>query len=132
MTVTLTFSATTLTLPADLLWADEYAWKAVEQRSTRTITGALILEAYAKQSGRPITLVGANDYAWLTRTQLEQLRTWALVPGRVFSLVLRSEAARTVVMDHEAGAIEAQQINYDYDSTAASDQFAVRLRFLEV
>ena len=131
MATTLTYSGTTVVLPNDLIWADEYAWRQVDQRTTYTITGALIVEASARQSGRPITLRGGPDYAWVTRATLEALRAWAAVPARQFTLVLRGEAPRTVAFDHAAGAIEAAQVceSSDVDS---GDFYSLTLRFIEV
>ena len=132
MATTLTYGGTTVALPTDLLWVDEYAWRPVEQRQTYTITGAQIVEAYAKQAGRAITLRGGANYAPVTRSVLESLRAWAAVPGRVFSLVLRSEAARTVAFDQAAGAIEATPL-IDYSDVDANDQYvSLVLRFIEV
>lgn len=132
MATTLTYGGTTVTLPTDLMWADEYAWRPVEQRSTYTITGALIVEAYAKQAGRSITLRGGADYAPVTRSTLEALRAWAAVPGRIFSLVLRGETARTVAFDQAAGAIEAAPL-IDYSDVDANDSYvSLVLRFIEV
>ena len=127
---TLTYSSTTLTLPADLAWTDEYAWRAVEQTRAYTITGAQVVQAFARQSGRPITLSGGPDRAWITRTQLETLRAWAALPGQTFSLVVRGAAARTVAFDHDAGAMEAEPVFADSD-VADGDFYTVKLRFFE-
>lgn len=132
MATTLTYSGTTLTLPIDLLWVDEFAWKRVEQRQIFTITGAQVIEAYAKQAGRPITLRGGPDFAWISRSGLESLRAWAEVPGRIFSLVVRGEAARNVCMDQTAGPIEATPL-IEYSDVDANDQYvSLVLRFIEV
>lgn len=128
---TLTLSPTTLNLPDDLLWADEYAWRAVEQTTQYTITGALLVEAAERQAGRPITLEGGPNWGWLTRAQLEQLRAWAALPAQAFSLVIRADAARSVAFDHAAGAIEARPV-VDYRDPADGDFYIARLRFLEL
>lgn len=132
MATTLTYSGTTLALPTDLLWIDEFAWKSVEQRQSYTITGAQVIEAYAKQSGRPITLRGGPDFAWISRADLVTLRAWAEVPGRIFSLVVRGEAARTVCLDQAAGPIEATPL-IEYSDVDAGDLYvSLVLRFIEV
>ena len=132
MANTLTYAGTVLALPGDLLWADEYSWQPVVMAKRYSLTGALIVDTHTKQAGRSVTLRGGADYAWCTRQTLEQLRTWAAVAGRQFSLVLRDEPARTVAFDIEAGAIEAQQLTLAYDSAAPTDIYAVTLRFIEV
>lgn len=131
MATTLTYLTATLDLPPDLLWSDEFSWNAVVQRKQYSITGALVVESHAKQSGRPITLE-SGDGAWMRRSTLEALKAWEATAGARFSLVLRGEASRLVAFDRETSAIEATQINTDYDSTSADDLFTVTLRFIEV
>lgn len=130
MATTLTRGATTLTLPADMLWPDEYEWQAVEQRTQYTITGALIVEASAKQAGRPITLQGGVDYAWIDRTTLETLRTWAGFAAETFTLSYRG-ASFDVTFDHSRGAIAASPV-IDYSDPDGTDYYALTLRFIEV
>lgn len=128
---TLTYSATTLNLPVDIFWANEFGWQQVQQRQRYSITGALIVEAAAKLTGRPIVLRGLDNAAWLDRATLETLLAWKAVPGRVMALVVRGGAARNVVFDHEAGPIEATPV-IDYDIPVADDDYVVTLRFIEV
>ena len=63
-----------LTLPQGLRWADEFAWSPVSQSTEYSLTGALLVEQAEKQAGRPITLIGGKDFAWLTRAQLVDLK----------------------------------------------------------
>lgn len=131
MTTTLTHpSAGAITLPSDFDWPDEFAWKQVEQATTYTTTGALIIEAYARQSGRPITLQGAQDRAWCQRGELQTLRAWASEAGQTFTLALRGQS-HTVAFDHASGAITAAPI-VDYSDPADSDPYAITLKFLEL
>lgn len=89
-----------LALPDGLIWTDEYAWTPVAQATTYTLTGALVVEDAEKQAGRPITLAGAqdgNDYsAWMTRTQLEALKTALDAAGATFTLTLHDARTFTV------------------------------------
>lgn len=127
---TLTYLSTTLTLWRHLLWTNEFAWQPVAMSAPRySITGALIIESAARQAGRPIELAG--DSAFILRSDLLTLRTWAAMPGQTFSLVVRGEPARTVIFDQQAGAIEATPL-VDYSDPAASDYYRLALRFLEV
>lgn len=130
MATTLTYVATTITLPEDMLWPDEYAWRAVEQRQEYTITGALIVEAATKLSGRRITLAADSGYAWMTRATLDTLFAWSALPGQTFTLLHRG-VTRTVAFDHDAGAIDASQI-IDYSDPDGADDYAVTLRFIQV
>lgn len=128
---TLTYGVTTLTLPEDLLWVDEFAWRRVEQRRSFSITGAQILESAAAQAGRPISLEGGDDYGWIDRDDLLTLDAWRQLPGQVFGLVVRGEASRNVVFNHEAGAIEAVPV-VDYSDVDPGDHYRLKLRFLQV
>ncbi len=130
MATTLTYLTTTLTLPEDMLWPDEYDWRAVEQRQEYTITGALIVEAATRLSGRTITLAADDTYAWMTRATLDTLYDWSALPGQEFTLVYRG-VTRSVAFDHASGAIEARQI-IDYSDPTSTDDYAVTLRFIEV
>jgi hypothetical protein len=123
---TLTRGATTLTLP-DLLWPDEFAWQAVEQTTIYTITGALIVQASAKQAGRPVTL---QSGAWFTRADLETLRTWAALPAESFTLVYRGTSL-TVAFDHARGAITPEPL-FEVCDPDGTDHIRATLRFIEV
>lgn len=130
MATTLTYSATSLTLSDDLLWVDEAAWQPVAQTSRRTLTGALLLEAGARQGGRPITLAGGDRHGWISRTALEQLLVWLQIAGAQFTLVHRG-ATRTVAFDHERGGLEARPV-IDFNTPAAGDWYVATLRFIEL
>lgn len=130
MADTLSRGATVLTLPKNLTWPDEYEWAQVEQRTQYSITGALIIEAGAKQAGRPITLQGDRSGPWFTRATLETLRAWAALPAEQFVLSYRGTNLN-VVFDHSQNAITAQSIAGHADPED-SDFYAATLRFLEV
>lgn len=119
-----------LTLPQDLLWADEFAWQQVEQATQYTTTGALVLDAWAKQAGRPITLRGDVDYGWCQRSTLATLNAWAALPGQSFTLSLRG-TPRTVVFDHAGGAIDAAPV-VPYSDPLPDDHYTLTLKFIEV
>lgn len=128
---TLTYLATTLNLPVDIGWVNEFDWQQVVQRERYGLTGSLILQSAVKAKGRPIVLQGTQDSAWLDRATLETLLAWKAFPGRVMSLVVRGGAARNVVFDHAAGPIQATPV-IDYDIPEAADDYVVTLRFIEV
>lgn len=130
MSTTLTYGATTLALPDDLLWVDEHEWSAVEQRQRYGLTGALIVDSASKLAGRTIRLQAGDDYAWMPRSTLNTLRTWANLAGQTFTLSYRG-TNYTVVFDHAAGAIDAEQV-YDCSDPIDADPYVVSLRFLKV
>ena len=127
---TLTYAATTLDLPDDLLWTDEFDWQAVEQRTEYSITGALIVESKAKQSGRVITLAGDDASGWIPRSMLVTLRAWSLLPAQAFTLVLRG-GTYTVAFDQPRGAVAARPVA-DYSNPDGTDYYVPTLRFIEV
>jgi hypothetical protein len=90
-----------LTLPADLIWTDEYRWTPVAQQETVTLDGALVVQAMAQQTGRPITLSGGENHAWVRRDLLEQLRAKANTPELQVTLTLNDGSAHTVIWTDE-------------------------------
>lgn len=127
---TLTYDATDVELPDALDWADELGWPAVTQSTTYTLTGALIVESAAKQTGRRIELAGDEQRAWLPRSVLMQLREWAAIAGARMTLLLRG-TTYTVIWDHEAGAIEARPVMF-FEEPEPEDHYVVTLRFIQV
>ena len=69
-----------LLLPDDLLWSDEHAWSPAISSVSYLLTGALLVQSAVRQAGRPITLVGAPDMAWVTRATVGALQAWAAAP----------------------------------------------------
>jgi hypothetical protein len=131
MTITLNVGATSVDLHQDLYWDDEFSWAPVEQSVTRTITGALIVQSALRIGGRPITLRPFEEgCAWMQRSVLEQLRTWAAVAGQQMTLTLRG-TARTVIFRHQDTAIESSPVSHLND-VAAGDFYSATLRFSEI
>jgi len=134
MTITLTNGGTTLSLPPDLIWADELTWSAVAQSTERGIFGTLIVDAMARNGGRPITLQGDGDSAWIDRGTLRTLGAWARTPGLRMALDVRGEAF-SVVFDHgaeeETRAIAMSAV-IDYSDKQDGDYYcSLVLRFIE-
>jgi hypothetical protein len=123
---TLTVGGTTVTLPEDTQWVNEFAWSPVAQRTAYSITGALIVDAAAKVAGRQMTIVASV----LARTAVQQLEVWRAVPGQTMVLV-HNGVTHNVKFDHEAGALEATPF-IDYSDPVDSDICSVVLRFLKV
>ena len=132
MAILLTNATTTLTLPDDLSWADEFSWQPVVQTKTYTTTGALLIEEATRQAGRPITLESATDRAWCTRYLVTTLRTWASSTNASMTLVLRG-TTRTVTFDHEKGALQGLPVFFYADSwVEAIDYYMPTIRLLEL
>ena len=124
-----------LLLPDDLLWSDEHAWSPAVAATSYLITGALLIQSATRQAGRPITLVGAPDMAWVTRATVEQLRAWSAIPvgnnAGSFVLSLNDGRAFTVAFRHTETAIEAEPV-LGIPARADTDFYRLTLRFLEI
>jgi hypothetical protein len=90
-----------ITLPAGLMWADEFDWTPVMQSSDYSLTGALIVQTAGKLAGRPITLTGQSDgldhTAWISRAALLTLQTALDGAGAEFTLTLHDARTFTVM-----------------------------------
>lgn len=129
--ITLTDGTTTLTLPDDLDWVDEFTWQPVEQSAEYALTGALVVESAAKQSGRPITLEGADDRAWMTRATLAQLQAWEQQAGLVLQLTVRGVQRDVMFRHQDKGIDNVAQILF-YSDPQAGTWYRCTLRFMEV
>jgi hypothetical protein len=75
-----------ITLPAGLLWSDEFAAPRVAQNVRRTLDGSMVVFYGGLQAGLPLTLESEVDAGWFTRTQIEALALRAASPGGVYVL----------------------------------------------
>jgi hypothetical protein len=128
-------SGVTLTLPDDLLWADEHAWTPAVASVTYLLTGALMVQSAVRRAGRPITLEGPVDMAWVPRSVLTTLYAWAAVPlgesaGR-FELTLADGRVFTVAFRHADTALEAEPV-LGFPARSDADFYRLTLRFLEL
>jgi hypothetical protein len=122
-------------LPDDLLWTDEHTWSPAVTSTSYLITGALLIQSALRQAGRPITLMGAPDMAWVTRATVEQLRAWAAIPvsaasGR-FALTFADGRAFTVAFRHGDTPIESEPV-LGIPARSSGDFYRLTLRFLEI
>ncbi|MBF9263608.1 hypothetical protein [Paracidovorax cattleyae] len=115
MAITLTYNGTTAAISDRLQWTDEFAWSPVEQATAYSTTGALLVDVAVKQAGRPITLVGTDTAAWISRALCDTLQAWASLPGIELDLVVRG-VARRVIFDHAQGGFSASPISKIQDS----------------
>lgn len=124
---TLTLGGTTVTLPDDLfVWTDELAWSPVVQKTSYSITGALIVDAAVKQAGQQMTLQDGT----LARSVLLQLVAWRALPAQTFVLVFNG-TTHNVKFDQERNAIDAQPL-VEFSDPDTDDLYQVTLRFIKV
>lgn len=133
MSITLSDGVVTLDLDPDLFWSDEFGWSSVSQTRTRGITGSLIVQSAALAGGRPITLEAPDDdSAWMARSTLDQLSSWAGVPELQLVLTLRGESREVQFRhDDETPAVSARPVLH-FNDVVASDWYLVTVRFMEV
>lgn len=130
--ITLTINPTTVELPADLYWEDEHSWFPVEQTIERTITGALIVQNATRIGGRPITLRGEDERsAWINKATLDQLKTWASMPGQPMALSIRGQSKQVIFRHHDGEAIEATPVVH-YAEMQDEDFYSVTIRLMEI
>jgi hypothetical protein len=122
---------TSITLPDDLLWRDEWGWNPVVHSLDQTLSGALIVETATRLAGRPVTLEGGQNYGWITRLTLAQVQALAAIEGAVMSLTLPGRSAMDVMFRLDQTAIEAHQI-LSLSEPGDDDPFQVTLSFMEV
>lgn len=121
-------------LPEDLLWTDELTWSPVAQSTERGIFGTLIVDVMQRHGGRPITLQGSGDSAWIERGTLRQIAAWLAIPGLRLRLDIRGELFE-VIFDHGADettrTITMEDV-IDYSDKQDQDYYcSLVLRFLE-
>lgn len=100
-----------LPLPADLLWANEFEWSAVQQAADRALDGTLVVQEAAKHHGREIQLV-SRGAGWAPRATVLALKAMESEPGRVLLLTLPGHAPMHVMFHRASGgpAVAAQQV----------------------
>ena len=124
-----------LFLPDDLLWSDEHSWSPVVSSVSYLLNGALLVQSALRQAGRPITLVGAMDMAWVTRAVVGQLHDWAGAPlsanaGR-FTLTLADGRALSVAFRHGETAIESEPVA-GFPARMESDFYRITVRLMQL
>jgi hypothetical protein len=125
----MTYSLGGVALPYGLLWTDEQAWTPYVQAQEYSLTGALILQYGTKQAGRPITLSGTDQRAWVTQDTLDDLR--ALLGIEAMALVLPDVRTFSVTWNHNGPPIVATPI-LDRWPHAGQKYSAVTLALIEV
>jgi len=124
-----------LLLPDDLLWSDEHSWSPATASVSYLITGALLVQSALRQAGRPMTLTGAQDMAWVTRSCVQTLHDWAGVPlgeitGR-FELTLFDARIFTVAFRHAEVPIEAEPVT-GFTARSNADFYRITLKLMQI
>lgn len=123
----MSISLDAIALPDDLIWTDEFDWTPVQQSQQYTLTGALVLETGVKLAGRPMTLVGGQGAAWVTRETVKAL--YAKLTGTPSFTLTLNDASTFSVAFAAGNPIEAKPI-IDYNNPEDSDMYSLTLRFI--
>ena len=99
-----------ISLPADLLWSDEWAASTVAQTVRRTLDGGLVVFYGEMGAGLPTPLESHPDAGWLTRAQGEAVGLRAASPGGLYTLSLRGQTWQVMFRHHDAPAFEAKPL----------------------
>lgn len=128
-------SGDVINLPNDLLWQDELSWVPVVATHEYSLTGALLVYPSTKQAGRPITLEAPDEeMAWVPRSTVAQLLSWASLPDATFTLVFEYPTdTRTFSVGFNTSLVpvEAKPVK-GFPQHAADDWFHVTIRLFEV
>ena len=119
-------SSITLALPDDLEWIDQYNWTTTRETVNTSLSGALVIQTAQQTAGRPITLKGGIDYAWLAKDDIEKLQQLADA-GENMTLTFKDNTSFTVRFRYSQGAFEANPIAPNLD-----DFNNVVIRLMEV
>lgn len=129
--ISLSFGTTIITLPAGLIWEDEFNWTPVTQKAEVSINGALIVQEGAQSAGRPITLVGGEDACWIERGALLLLYASMQTAGQTMTLTLHDAREFTVLWRRDSHPIEAKQLMKTETPTDTTLYIIETLKFIE-
>ncbi len=126
-----TITLDAITLSNDLVWEDIHTWSPVAQKTSYTLTGALVVEVGTKLKGRKVSLVGGDNYGWSPRSVIDALYAKAANAGLVMTLIYKGTTL-SVMFDHEAGAVNVGQA-MGYSNPESGDWIRVNsLNFITV
>ncbi len=109
MSITLSDGSTTINLPDDLQWVDKYLWNKQRDQVDITLAGGLVIQNSVQIKGRPITLAGGDDFAWMNKTDMDSIYTM-IDEGSNLTLKLNDGSIYTVRFRYEENPIKATPI----------------------
>lgn len=121
----------TIELPVDLSWVDEFDWTPVEDVVDTALSGSLVIQTGTRAKGRPITLAGSDDQAWITRETLEAIQALADSPPTSLTLSFHSRPF-SVRFRYGEKPITASPVVFYSGDPIDTDYYTVTLRLMEV
>lgn len=101
--ITISDGSTTIDLPSDLIWSDEFDTTQVAQSLQRTLSGALVRFESQKHEGRKITLNSDIDSGWTDRATVKLLRAMFEIADQALELSFHGETY-DVIVDRSSGS----------------------------
>lgn len=121
-----------ITLPDDLIWSDEYSWSPVTQTINKSLTGALIVQEAAQAKGRPYTLSGSAESAWIDKATLDLIQAKADTPELVMSLNYHGTVHSVIFLrSGNSSPFDADPI-YELADPQADHLYSFTIRLIEV
>jgi len=102
-------STVTVNLPDDLEWIDKYEWTQTKENVQVTLNGNLVIQTATQTKGRPITLKGGVDYAWVDKNILDKLQQLADA-GENMTLTFADNTSFNVRFRYKHGPFSADPI----------------------
>lgn len=99
----------TIALP-DLIIEDEFASPPVAAVVEQSIINTPVVFEAERASGRPLTLVGGDDWGWIGRSTLAAVYALASVPGATYPLIFEGTAYTVRFRNEEPPAISAAPV----------------------
>lgn len=120
-----------ISLP-DLIIADEFSRPPVAAVVEPSVINTPIVFEAEASAGRPLTLVGTDDTAWITRTALLALYALASVPGATYTLSYEGTAYTVRFRNEESDAIAAEPVAARPNATGSDYYRNVSIKLMEV
>jgi len=130
MSLTLDDGVTTITLPDDLEWIDEYDHDPIGQDIQPMIGGGMIISENNITSGRLITLV-SRDGVWVLKSILDAVIVFKNTIDKQMTLTLPDARTFTVMFDRSSAPVEAVQL-FEKRLPLPDDYYTLTLKLLEV
>ncbi len=121
---------TTITLPKELIWKDEFTWTNVKSRIFYSIEGDAVIEYSNASRGKPITLEGQN--AVIKRETIAQLYNWANIPNHEMVLTLHDLRNFDVLFRYWDTAFEVFTPFEGYSKPNNDSKYTLTLRLVEI
>jgi len=128
--MTLDDGSTTITLPDDLQWVDEFDWEPVQQDLQPTMGGGLVISENTLSAGRKITLVSGDD-VWVLKSVINEIDIFRNTVDKQMTLTLPDARTFTVMFDRAKKPMEVKPV-WRKTTQEVTDYFTLTLRFLEV